>query len=57
MRLIGGGMLALTVWPGLPSGGVLRPGNLILAPRTLPTRGKWFDLKRLLIIGLNAVGC
>lgn len=50
-------MLALTVWPGLPSGGVLLPGNLILAPRTLPTRAEWFDFKGLMMIGLNAVGC
>lgn len=57
MRLIGGDMLALTVWPGLPSGGVLLPGNLILAPRTLPTRAEWFDFKGLMMIGLNAVGC
>lgn len=56
MRLIGGDMLVLAVWRGLLAGGVLLLGNILLAPRTLPAPGEWFDRKGLLIIGLNAGG-
>lgn len=56
MRLIGGDMLALAFWRGLLSGSILILGNLVIAPRTMPRRGEWFDRKGLFIIGLNAGG-
>lgn len=56
MRLIGGDMLALAFWRGVLSGGLLLLGNLLIAPRTLPARGEWFDRKGLLVILLNAAG-
>jgi drug/metabolite transporter (DMT)-like permease len=56
MRLIGGDMLALAFWRGLLAGSIFFLGNLILAPGTMPGRGEWFDVKGLLIIGLNAGG-
>lgn len=56
MRLIGGDMLALAFWRGLLAGSLLLLGNLILAPRSLPARGQWFDGKGLLVIMLNAAG-
>lgn len=56
MRLIGGDMLALAFWRGLLAGSIFLLGNLILAPQTMPAKGKWFDRKGLLIIGLNAGG-
>jgi drug/metabolite transporter (DMT)-like permease len=56
MRLIGGDMLALAFWRGLLAGGVFLLANLVLAPKTMPARGEWFDSKGLLIIGLTAGG-
>lgn len=56
MRLIGGDMLALAFWRGLLAGGIFLVGNLLIAPKTMPARGEWFDRKGLLIIGLNAGG-
>lgn len=56
MRLVGGDMLALAFWRGLLAGGVFLAGNLILAPRTMPRQGEWFDRKGVLVIGLNAAG-
>jgi drug/metabolite transporter (DMT)-like permease len=56
MRLIGGDMLALAFWRGMLSGAVFLAANLILAPRTMPRRGEWFDGKGILVILLNAGG-
>lgn len=56
MRLIGGDMLVLAFWRGLLSGCVFLAGNIMLAPRTMPAKGEWFDRKGLLIIGLTALG-
>lgn len=54
MWLIGGDMLALAVWRGLLAGGLLFAGNLLLAPRSLPGRGEWFDRAGVLVMLCNA---
>lgn len=56
MRLIGGDMLALAFWRGLLAGSLLLAGNILLAPRSLPRRGQWFDAKGVLVILFNAAG-
>ena len=56
MRLIGGDMLALAFWRGVISGSIFLFLNQIFAPRSMPTKGEWFDRKGLLIIALNAGG-